>query len=58
MIYAMIILFVQFMILFILELTTFSCIAALTLTINPNFANLGLAFRTYLLSSLGDFDIH
>ena len=57
MIYAMLILFVQFMILYVLELVTFSCIAALTISENPNFANLFEALRTYLDASLGNFDL-
>jgi hypothetical protein len=37
MIYAMFLVFVQFIILFLIELVTFSCIAALSMTENPNF---------------------
>ena len=58
MIYAMVVLFVQFMTLFMLELITFSCIAALTITDHPKFSNLWQALRTYLEASLGHFDLH
>ena len=37
MIFAMLILVAYFIVLFLLELVTFSCIAVLTLTQNPNF---------------------
>ena len=57
MIYAMLKLFTQFFILYVIELVTFSCIAALTLTDNPNFSNLFEALRTYLNASLGEFDL-
>jgi len=46
------------MTLFALELITFSAIAALTLTENPNFSNIWQALRTYLEASLGEFDLH
>lgn len=57
MIWAMLILFLQFMVLYVIELLTFSCIAALTLTANPNFENLFEASRTYLEASLGSFNL-
>jgi hypothetical protein len=57
MIYAMVILVNQFMVLYLLELLTFSCIAALTMNENPNFHDLFTAMRTYLASRLGTFDL-
>jgi len=41
------------MMLYLLELMTFSCVAALTLTKNPNFENIFEALRTYLDASFG-----
>ena len=58
MIYAMFLVFGQFTVLYLIELLTFSCIAALSLTDNPAFSNLFNAFRTYLSASLGEFDLH
>jgi hypothetical protein len=40
MIYSMFLVFVSFIVLFLLELITFSCIAALSLTENPSFSNI------------------
>ena len=57
MIFAMMQLLMQFMVLTLLQLFMFGCIAALTLSDNPNFANLYLAIKTYLMSALGSFDL-
>jgi len=57
MIKVMVILVNQFMILYLLELFTFSCIATLTMNDNPSFDNLFESMRTYLTSSLGTFDL-
>jgi len=53
MIFAMVLIFTQFMFLYALELIVFSCLAALTLTNNPNFNNIFFALLTYLEASLG-----
>ena len=58
MIYAMLLVFTQFIVLYVIELVTFSCVAALTMSENPAFANLYHAFNTYLSASLGEFDLH
>ena len=58
MIYAMLLIFTRFIVLYVIELVTFSCISALTMSENPNFSNLFNAFRTYLSASLGEFDLH
>ena len=58
MIYAMMLIFTQFMILFVLELVVFASIAALTLTDLPDFTNIFESLRTYLEASLGKFDLH
>ena len=57
MIYALMLLFFQFIILYGLELIVFSSIAALSIAENPNFANIFEALRTYLDASLGNFDL-
>ena len=57
MIFAMMELLTKFMVLLILQLVLFSCIAALTLSDNPNFANISAAILTYLNSALGEFDL-
>lgn len=58
MIYRMVQLVVVFLFIYLLGLLTFACIATLTLTQNPNFANLFEAMRTYFSASLGEFDLH
>lgn len=58
MIFAMILIFSRFILLYVLGLLTFSSIAALTLTTNPHFADIFQALRTFLEASLGDFDLH
>lgn len=58
MIYRMAQLVVIFLFIYLLGLLTFACVATLTLTDNPNFANLFEAMRTYLMASLGEFDLH
>lgn len=58
MIYRMAELVIVFLFVYLLGLLTFACVAALTLTENPNFANLFEAMRTYLMASLGEFDLH
>lgn len=58
MIYRMVQLVVVFLFIYMLGLLTFACIATLTLTSNPNFANLFEAIRTYFMASLGEFDLH
>ena len=57
MIFAMFLVFSQFIVLYILELLTLSCIAALVIQENPNFSNIFKAFITYLSASLGHFDL-
>ena len=47
----------EFLVIFVIELIVFSCIAALTLTKHPKFANLFEAMRTFINASLGDFDL-
>ena len=58
MIYRMALLVVVFLFIYLLGLLTFACVATLTLTSNPNFANLFEAMRTYLMASLGSFDLN
>ena len=48
---------IVFLFIYMLGLLTFSCVAALTLSVNPNFENLFESLRTYLNASLGDFDL-
>ena len=57
MIYRMIKLVIVFLFIYMLGLITFSCVATLTLTSNPNFSNLFLATRTYLEASMGSFEL-
>ena len=47
----------KFLSLLVLQIILFSCIAALTLSDNPNFENIGVAILTYLNSALGEFDL-
>ena len=58
MIYSMVIIIVQFLVLFVLGLITLASVATLTLSENPNFKNLYEAFRIYLMASLGSFDLY
>ena len=58
MIFRMVMIIGTFFFVYLLNLLVFSCIATLTLTDNPEFANLYEAMRTYLMGSLGDFDLH
>lgn len=58
MIYRMAQLVTVFLFVYLLGLLTFACVATLTLTSNPNFANLFEALRTYMMASLGEFDLH
>ena len=58
MIYAMVVIFMQFMLLYILELVVFASIAGLTLSDMSDFNNIFEALRTYLEASLGEFDLH
>ena len=56
MIYRMFLIVLVFLFIYFLGILTFSCIAALTLTTNPNFSNLFEASKTYVSSSLGSFE--
>ena len=58
MIYRMFLIVLVFLFIYFLGILTFSCIATLTLTTNPNFANLFEAGRTYVMASLGNFDLY
>ena len=58
MIFRMCMIIGTFFFVYLLNLLVFSCVATLTLTDNPEFANLYEAMRTYLMGSLGDFDLH
>jgi len=58
MIFAMMVIFMQFTLLFALELIVFSSVAALTLTNLPDFTNIFESLRTYLEASLGEFNLH
>lgn len=57
MVYSMVLIVLKFLIIYVVGLITFSALATLTLAANPNFGDLFLAFRTYLMASLGNFDI-
>ena len=48
----------EFFVLYIIGLIVFSCLATLTLHENPNFSNLQEALRTYIMASLGNFDLY
>ena len=58
MIYEMLVLSAIFLFVYFIGIITFSCIATLTLTTNPNFENLFEATRTYIMASLGNFDLY
>ena len=58
MIVKMFIIFIQFFIIYALGIVVFSSVATLTLSSNPNFANLFEAARTYIGGSLGAFDLN
>ena len=58
MIYRMLQLVVVFLFIYFLGLLTFACVATLTLSSNPNFVNLFEAMRTYIMASLGNFDLY
>ena len=58
MIYEMLMLSAIFLFIYMLGIITFACIATLTLSSNPNFANLFEATRTYVMASLGNFDLY
>jgi len=58
MIYRMAQLVGTFMIIYLLGLLTFASIATLTLHENPNFADLFEAMRTFVMASLGNFDLY
>ena len=58
MIYEMLMLSAIFLFVYMLGIITFACIATLTLSSNPNFANLFEATRTYVMASLGNFDLY
>ena len=58
MIYRMSQLVVVFLFIYFLGLLTFACVATLTLSSNPNFVNLFEAMRTYIMASLGNFDLY
>ena len=57
MIYKMLVLVGTFLVIYLLGLVTFSCVATLTLTEKQEFENLFEALRTNLGVSLGDFDL-
>jgi len=58
MIYNMAKLVASFLIIYLLGLLTFACIATMTLHENPNFENLYEAMRTFIMASLGNFDLY
>ena len=58
MFYSMSIVLSRFIVIFVIELVIFSSIAAMSLSVNPNFANMFEALRTYLSASLGSFDLY
>jgi len=58
MIYRMAELVASFLVIYVLGLLTFSCIATLTLHENKNFENLYEAMRTFMIASLGNFDLY
>lgn len=58
MIHQMLLLIVQFLVIYFLGLITLASIATLTLGENPNFANLFESLRTYTMASLGNFDLY
>ena len=58
MIYRMFLIVLVFLFIYILGILTFSCIAALTLTTNPNYSDLFEASKTFIMASLGNFDLY
>ena len=57
MIVQMFIIFIQFFVVYALGIVVFSSVATLTLSSNPNFANMFEASLTYIEGSLGSFDL-
>ena len=57
MIWSMVRIVLRFLIVYAIGLITFGAVASLTLSQNPNFSNLFNSVRTYLMASLGNFDI-
>ena len=53
----MLIIIVQFIVVYFILLITFSSVASMTLSESPNFSNLFNSTRMYLMASLGNFDI-
>jgi len=58
MIYNMAKLVASFMLLYLMGLLTFACIAVLTLHEDSNFSDLYESIRTYMMASLGNFDLY
>ena len=58
MIYNMAKLVASFMVLYLMGLLTFACIAVLTLHEDSNFSDLYESIRTYMMASLGNFDLY
>jgi len=58
MIFRMAQLVADFLVIYLLGLLTFACIATMTLHENPNFSNLYEAMRTFIMASLGNFDLY
>ena len=53
----MLVIIFQFLVVYCILLITFSSLASMTLSENPNFSNLFNSCRMYLMASLGNFDI-
>ena len=58
MIYRMAQLVASFIVIYFLGLLTFSCVATLTLHENRNFESLYEAMRSFVIASLGNFDLY
>ena len=48
----------NFFVIYFLNLLTFASIAIMTLHTNPNFENLYEAMRSFIMASLGNFDLY
>ena len=58
MIYNMAKLVASFMVIYLMGLLTFACVAVMTMHEDPNFSDLYESIRTYMMASLGNFDLY